>query len=57
MLNTMISYLGTLKERNVTDEERLRGIIENLDDMEHIEQKKLSFFTEQLSLILIKDPR
>ena len=53
----MISYLGSLKERNVTDEERLRGIIENLDDMEHIEQKKLSFFTEQLSLILIKDPR
>ena len=57
MVSTMISYLGSLKERNVTDEERLRGIIENVDDMEHIEQKKLSFFTEQLSLILIKDPR
>ena len=57
MVNTMISYLGSLKERNVTDEERLRGIIENIDDMEQIEQKKLSFYTEQLSLILIKDPR
>ena len=32
MVNTMISYLGSLKERNVTDEERLRGIIVNIEE-------------------------
>ena len=41
----------------MTDDGTLREIIDRVDDMEHHETKKLSFFTGQLSLILRKDPR
>ena len=57
MIETIINCLSNLKESNVTDDETLREIIDRVDDMEHHEKKKLSFFIEQLSSILIKDPR
>ena len=44
MIESIINCLSNLKERNVTDDETLREIIDRVDDMEHHEKKKLSIF-------------
>ena len=44
VIETIINYLGNLKERNVTDDEKLREIIDRVDDMEYLEQKKTFSF-------------
>lgn len=53
----IIDQLNNMKINDITVDIELQNIISKIDNIEHYEQKKLSFVAEQLSLVMIKGPR
>ena len=57
MVAKLLDYFDQLEAVDVTNDGKLKEITDNMDNIEHQNKKKLSFFSEQLSLLSIKDPR
>jgi len=53
----ILDQLNNMKINDITVDIELQNIISKIDNIEHYEQKKLSFVAEQLSLVMIKGPR
>ena len=51
MLAKLLDYLDQMEAVEVTNDGKLKEIIDNMDNIGHPNKKKLSFFSEQLSLL------